>query len=185
MNLAVLWRCRCPGSIFNGLEQAVGPRPVGTLAEMANTTADARAQMLEVVADATDRIAFGLASLGEAYELLDEASADRLERDLFGPVQAAYGRAKRTHAEFAKRHSLSEHTFAQSPPGSSRDGARGLIGQAVEAIAEADGVLSSLQDSMMPVELGDPQFRAGLQEVRQTIGNLRASARELLRVLGR
>lgn len=152
---------------------------------MGNATADARHQMLEVVADATDMIGSALASLGEAYELLDEASADRLEEHLFRPVQAAYGRAKRTHAEFAERHGLPEHHFEQPPPGSSRGGAKGLVALAVEAAAEADGVLSSLQDSMLPVELGDQQLRAGLGEVRRQIGDLRARARELLRLLGR
>lgn len=152
---------------------------------MPYSSADARRQMLGVVAGAADKIGFALACLGEAYEQLDEVNADRLEANLFRPIQTAYGRAKRTHAEFAARHGLPGHPFEQHAPGSSRGGARGLIGLAVEAVAEADGMLASLQDSMMPIEVGDPQLRAGLQQVRQLVGGLRASARELLRVLGR
>ena len=52
-------------------------------------------------ADAIDDLARALAALGVAYEQLDEHHADELEEMLFGPVQSAYGRARRTHTEFA------------------------------------------------------------------------------------
>ena len=45
--------------------------------------------------------------------------------------------------------------------------------------------LAELQDSMRPVEVGDPELRKGLAEVRELLGDLRPRARELLRVLGR
>ena len=64
-----------------------------------------------------DEIAFALASLGEAYEQLDEQSADRLERELFKPVQAAYGRAQRTYNGFAGRHELPDQQFGPAPSG--------------------------------------------------------------------
>src|SRR5262245_10646875 len=70
---------------------------------MAYTTADARQRLLDGLAEVIDEIAFALASLGEAYEQLDEQKAELLEQELFRPVQMAYGRAKRTHAEFAHR----------------------------------------------------------------------------------
>jgi hypothetical protein len=38
---------------------------------------------------------------------------------------------------------------------------------------------------MLPVEVGDPELRAGLAEVRELLGGLRARARELVRTLGR
>lgn len=152
---------------------------------MTYSTIEAQRELLDAVAEATDRIGFALASLSEAYELLDEASADRLEVSLFRPIQSAYGRAKRTHAEFAARLNLPAHSFEQPPAGSSRGGGRGLVELAVEAVGQADGLLSSLQDSMMPIEVGDAPLRAGLQDVRQLVGGLRVSARELLRVLGR
>ena len=56
---------------------------------------------------------------------------------------------------------------------------------AVDSVAEADAVLSELQDSMMPVEVGDPELRAGLAEVRELLGEVRGRAREFVRTLGR
>jgi len=46
-------------------------------------------------------------------------------------------------------------------------------------------VLADLQDSMMPVEVGDPELRAGLAEVRELLGEVGARAREFTRTLGR
>jgi hypothetical protein len=45
--------------------------------------------------------------------------------------------------------------------------------------------LGELQDSMLPVEVGDVELRAGLSEIRELVGGVRGRARELLRVLGR
>jgi len=58
---------------------------------MAYTTVEGRQELLETLAEAIDEIGFALASLGAAYEQLDEPTADRLEEELFGPVQVAYG----------------------------------------------------------------------------------------------
>lgn len=52
-------------------------------------------------------------------------------------------------------------------------------------MAEADTELSELQDSMMPVEVGDAELRAGLAEVRELLADLPARAREFTRTLGR
>jgi hypothetical protein len=60
-----------------------------------------------------------------------------------------------------------------------------LLDDAVEAVGRADSTLSTLQDSMLPVEFGDPDLRAGLQGVRELLGDLRPRARELVRTLGR
>jgi hypothetical protein len=38
---------------------------------------------------------------------------------------------------------------------------------------------------MLPVEVGDPELRAGLADIRELVGNTRASARAFLRTLGR
>lgn len=38
---------------------------------------------------------------------------------------------------------------------------------------------------MLPIEVGDAELRAGLQEVRELIGELRHKARALVRTLGR
>jgi hypothetical protein len=152
---------------------------------MAYTNAQARQQLLDTLAGATEAIGFALMSLGEAYEQLDENSADRLEQELFRPVQMAYGRAKRTHAEFARRHDLPGHTFEQASLGAPSHGVKGFIDSAMEAIGKADGELATLQDSMLPVEVGDPKLRAGLEEVRMLLGELRGRAREFTRTLGR
>ena len=48
--------------------------------------------------------------------------------------------------------------------------ARDEIARAVDQIHLADETLAGLQDSMLPVEVGDPELRAGLSEVRSLIG---------------
>jgi hypothetical protein len=152
---------------------------------MTYTTADGRKQVLDVLAGAVEEIGVALAALGEAYELLDERTADRLEQELFRPVQSAYGRAQRTYAGFAERHGLPGHTFESAPQGAPSTGVKGFVEAAVEAASRADGELAALQDSMLPIEIGDAELRAGLQEVRELLGELRGRARELVRTLGR
>ena len=73
--------------------------------------ADARQDLLDALAEAIDELGLALATLGEAYELLDENSQDRLEEQLFGPVQKGYGRAQRTYAAFAERKRLPNRTL--------------------------------------------------------------------------
>jgi hypothetical protein len=152
---------------------------------MTVTTAEARARILDTVAAAADDIGKAVAYLGEAYEQLDEHAADRLEEDLFRPVQLAYGRAQRVHAEFAQRHGLPERTFEPQHPHVRAHDARRVIDSAVEAVTRADGALAGLQDSMLPIEVGDPQLRAGLEQVRVGIGEIGERARRLERTLGR
>lgn len=152
---------------------------------MAYTTAEARQQMLDGLAEATDAIGLALASLSEAYELLDEYSADKLEQQLFRPVQMAYGRARRTYTEFAGRHGLPSRTFEPAARGAPSTGVKGFIEQAVEALGGADNELAALQDSMMPVEVGDAELRAGLEEVRKLLSDLPGRARQLVSTVGR
>jgi hypothetical protein len=152
---------------------------------MTYTTAEARQQVLEALASAADEIAIALALLSEAYEHLDEQAAERLEEALFQPIQAAYGRAKRTHASFAERSGLPGHTFQSPSQVAPSSSAKGLVDAAVDAAAKADGALIELQDSMLPVEVGDAELRAGLSEVRELVGGIRSRARELVRTLGR
>jgi hypothetical protein len=152
---------------------------------MAYVTREARQQLLDDIAQAIERLGLALAALGSAYEQLDERTADRLEEELFGPVQLAYGRARRTHSGFAQRHGLPQRAFEPAAPRAASHGVAGLLDMAVEAVAEADATLAELQDSMMPVEVGDPELRAGLAEVRELIGDLSERARALMRTLGR
>jgi hypothetical protein len=152
---------------------------------MAYSTADARQQLLDGLAEAIDEIGIALASLSAAYEQLDATTADALEEELFGPVQRAYGRAKRTHAAFAKRHELASQAFEPQSAGVPSTGVKGFIDDAVAAIAAAGGALATLQDSPMLLEVGDVELRKGLTEVRELLGDLAHRARELVRRLGR
>jgi hypothetical protein len=156
-----------------------------SLAVMAYISAEARQQLLDTVAEAADKIGLALASLGAAYEQLDKYTANKLEEELFRPVQRAYGRAIRTHAGFAERHGLQSRTFEPASAGVPSTGVRGFVDSALEAVGEADRALAQLQDSGLPVEVGDAELRAGLAEVRELVGGLRARAREFVRTLGR
>jgi hypothetical protein len=152
---------------------------------MTYAAGEARQQLLDEVAEATDALGAALASLGAAYEQLDEHTADRLEEQLFRPVQVAYGRARRTHAAFAARHGLPGRTFEPATAGAPSHGVRGFLDMALADVERADGTLAELQDSMRPVEVGDAELRAGLAEVRELIAPLPERARELVRRLGR
>ncbi len=155
------------------------------VAGMAYSTAQGRQQLLDGLATAVDEIGFALAALGAAYEQLDEYSADKLEQELFGPVQLAYGRAKRAHADFAVRSDLPGATFEPQSAGLPSTGAKGFIDNAVAAIGTADGALAGLQDSPELLEVGDADLRAKLVEIRELLGGLSQRARELVRRLGR
>ena len=155
------------------------------LASVAYVAEEARQEMLDTLGEAIDEIAAALAALSEAYEQLGTLPADRLEEQLFRPVQAAYGRAKRTHVGFAQRQALPGRRFTPANPGLPSTGIRGFVDSAVVSVAEADAVLAELQDSMMPVEVGDAELRAGLADVRELLGDVRARAREFVRTLGR
>ena len=101
---------------------------------MAYITAEARQQLLDDLAGAIEAIGDALAALGAAYELLDEQTADRMEEQLFRPVQQAYGRAQRTHTSFAERYSLPVRTFPPGRAGSTSGGARVLLDRAVDRL---------------------------------------------------
>ncbi len=152
---------------------------------MSYTNVAARQQMLDALAGATEHLARAVSSLSAAYEQLDEQQADSLEAQLFRPVQHAYGRAQRTHAGFADRHGVERRMFTVPTAEAPSTRVRGYVEHAVDAVDAADRELVALQDSLMPIEVGDPELRAGLSEVRQLVGGLPQRAREFLRVLGR
>lgn len=153
---------------------------------MPYTTSDARRELLETVAKAASELGLASAYLSEAYEQLDEDSGDRLEEQCFRPVQTAYGRAKRAQTEFAARHGLQPAAgFEHQPAGLPSQGAAAFIERAVEAVGAADRTLAGLQDSMLPVEAGDEELRAGLKSIREPLGGVPDRARQFLRGLGR
>jgi hypothetical protein len=149
------------------------------------TTADARQQLLDTVAEAAEELGVALASLSEAYEQLDERTAEAVEEQLFRPVQLAYGRAKRAYGAFAERHSLPGRTFEPAVAGAPSKGVKGFLDSAVQAIGNADQLLATLQDSLLPVEVGDTELRADLEQIRGLLNGLGSRARELVRTFGR
>jgi hypothetical protein len=156
-----------------------------TLGAMAYVSHEARQHLLDTIAEATEAIAKALAVLGAAYEQVDDATADRLEEQLFRPVQLAFGRARRTYSGFAGRHGLPDRTFAPGSAGPPARDVRVLLGRAADAVGDADLILTELQDSMMPVEVGDAELRAGLAEVREILADVDERARGLTRLIGR
>jgi hypothetical protein len=152
---------------------------------MAYTSESARRQLLDDLAQAVEQLAVALATLGEAYDEVDEQTADVLERELFRPVQSAYGRARRTHSEFAQRHQLGAGRFDEGSPGAHSGDPRVYLERAIDATERADHVIAEMQDSLMPVEVGDRELRDGLTETRELIGPVPARGRALLRTIGR
>jgi len=148
-------------------------------------SADARRELLHEIARAADHLSVALSDLSEAFELLDDATAERLEDELFSPVKTAYGRVRRTHGEFARRYELPEGDFAPAVRGAPGRGVKAFLDDAAREVQEADTSLATLQDSMLPVEVGDPELRSGLAQVREMIGSFQARAREFGRTLGR
>jgi hypothetical protein len=152
---------------------------------MSYTEADARQQLLDRLAVATDQLARALASLTGAYEQLGEAEGERLEDWLFRPVQRAYGRARSTHSGFAARYGFEQREFETPVPEAPSTGVRGFVEHAVEAAGAADTAIAELQDSLMPIEVGDAELRAGLTEVRQLLDGLPERARRFISEFGR
>ncbi len=152
---------------------------------MSYSEADARQQLLDALGEATDHLGRALAALGGAYEQLDDAQGERLEEQLFLPVQRAYGRARRTYLEFASRYRLSERSFEMPSPGVPSTGVRGFIDSALAAVEAADLELVALQDSEVAIQVGDTELRAGLSEIRRILDGLSQHARTFLRSFGR
>jgi hypothetical protein len=152
---------------------------------MPYTEVEARQQLLDALAESIDQLSEALAALGAAYEQLDDQQADRLEEQLFLPVQRAYGRAKRTHAEFARRYGLSDREFTMPGPGLPSTGVKGFIQNAVDAVERAELEMVALQDSSIAIEVGDVEFRAGVSEVRRLLDGLSQGARTFVSSFGR
>jgi hypothetical protein len=137
-------------------------------------TTQARKDLLETVSEAINQIGRAIAALGTAYENLDEPT-----------VQLAYGRAQRAHTGFASRSGLRVRTFTPPPPNSPGRTTIELVERAVGYTADADTALSTLQDSMLPVDVGDPQLREDLALTRQALTEVPRRATEFSRQFGR
>jgi hypothetical protein len=152
---------------------------------MAYATEEARQELVDTVAEAAAEIGSALEALSAAYEALDEAAADTLEEALFGPVQVAYGRARRTASGFAERHGLPAPQIAPRPAGLPSRGVKGHVEDASDAVLQAEAILTELQDSLSPVEVGDAELRAGLADVRERIGSIPAAVEHFVSRYGR
>jgi hypothetical protein len=152
---------------------------------MARTALEDRQQILDDLATAIDQIALATACLGQAYEQLDEPTGERLEDELFRPAQKAFGRAKRTYGQFADRVGLPAREFEPPSVGLPSQGVKRFVERAAQASADAGQTVAELQDTMLPIEAGDPELRAGLAEVRELADQVPGRARGFLRTLGR
>jgi hypothetical protein len=151
---------------------------------MSYTTESGRTQILDDSGAAGNDLGRAIADLGEVYDQLDDQSAERMEDQLFRPLQAAYGQLKRTRTEFAARHGLSESALRQAGPGPVADSHQ-ILERVADAVESADSALAELQDSLLPVEVGDRELRAGLSQVRTLIAPVPGATDEFIRTLGR
>src|SRR5947209_6397132 len=122
--------------------RSIGAHGDENQAKVSYSTHEGRERLLADIAEAADHLALSVAALGEAYEELDEQTADHLEEELFRPAQAAYGRLRRIHAEFAERYRLPARTFDRSSGGMHAGHPRVYVERAVEGIERADEVIS-------------------------------------------
>lgn len=152
---------------------------------MAYVTTEARQELLDTVVEAAGELGASLAALAAAYEQLDEMSADTLEEALFRPVQVTFGRARMTAAAFAERYGLPAPVVAERTAGLPSRGVKGFVEDAVEAIEQSEAILTELQDSLSPVEVGDAELRAGLADVRARMDGLPAVAERFISRFGR
>lgn len=151
---------------------------------MSYSSAEGRTRILADTAAAVEVLASAMASVGEAYEHLDERSGEQVEEQLFRPLQGAYAHLRRAHAAFAGRVGLAA-VVAGTPVVPAPTGAGQALGQAAEAVTEADQLIAELQDSLLPVEVGDRELRADLAAVRTALAPLPEACASVIRTLGR
>jgi len=152
---------------------------------MTYTMIEGRRKVLADLAIAVEQIAVSMGALEAAYEQLDDGHAGVLEERIFRPAQLAYGRAQRTHRAFAARSGLPGRSFDSASSGPHVQSVQTLIDRAAYAAAQADITISTLQDSMLPVEVGDPELRAGLSQTREALAAIPLGARDVVRTVGR
>lgn len=151
---------------------------------MSYTTESGRQQILADAGAAASDLGVALAAVGEAYEHLDEHLAEVVEARIFRPLQTGYAQLGRTLSEFAQRHGLPEPQLGRTMEPAPGDPRR-LLESTADAAAAADETLAELQDSLLPVEVGDQELRAGLSRVRSVIARVPAACDETIRAFGR
>src|SRR3954468_12680969 len=151
---------------------------------MAQTMVEARQQILDDLAGALDQLGLAVASLSEAFEQLAVDPADKLEADLYRPVQKAYGRGKRTHAQFAERVGLQGDTFEPPSAGPSSQGVKELVQRMAAALADADRRVAEFQATIRLMGGGAGGRRGGWGGVRELLEPVPRAAAMFLRSLG-
>ena len=105
-----------------------GPGERGVIELVAYTTAEARQQLLDALARATDEIGIALASLGEAYELLDEHTAEELEvRALLAPFRWPMAERSGPTPSSPTATGCRAALFEPAAPGAPSRGVKGLL----------------------------------------------------------
>ena len=155
---------------------------------MAYVTSEARQELLDEVARATD----GSASRWRRSALPTSSSTSADRRPAGGaavPARAGRVRPRPAHLCRVRRAPAGSPAATFAAPQSAglpSQGVRGFIERASgRGRRGADVILADLQDSMRPVEVGDAELRAGLAEVRELLGDGAREARELMRMFGR
>ncbi len=151
---------------------------------MSYTNDSGRRQILDDSVAGANYMGDALAALGEAYELLDDHAAERMEESVFKPTQAAYGQLKRSLTEFAGRYGLPQPVFRPSMVPAPTD-PHTTLDRVADLVQSADDALAELQDTLLPVEVGDADLRAGLSRTRTLLTRVPAAAEDLIRILGR
>jgi hypothetical protein len=151
---------------------------------MAYTTEEGRNQILDDSVAAVNDLAQALGALGDVYDLLPEQEADELEIHIFAPLQKAYGLLKRAHTEFAQRSGLTPRYFNDVEQGPVEE-ARDTVERVADLIQGADDAIAELQDTLLPVEVGDRELRDALSGTRELLAHLPGNCDEFVSRHGR
>jgi hypothetical protein len=148
--------------------------------------AQARRALVDELLDAAAEISTAIAYASAAHERLDDTSADRLEAQVFAPLQKALGTLRRAAGGFAARHGDPAASSSAPPPEPHpSQGVAALLEGCGAAARTADEHLGALQDSLVLVELGDADLRAGVSDARRRLGEVPTALRAFTRTLGR
>ena len=143
---------------------------------MAFTTREAHEQIVAELGWAVGQIALASETLSDAYERLDVTTADRLEDELYRPLQRSFGRAKRTLVQFAGKVGIEPSEGEPDETNLGRLTVKQTIERAVALAADGGQRIAELQDSDMAIAAGDAELRAGLAETRRLLGELSSRA---------
>jgi hypothetical protein len=101
-------------------------------------------------------------------------------------LQKALGTLRRAAGGFAARHGDPAAPAGPPPPEPHpSQGVAALLDGCAAAARAADEHLGALQDSLVLIELGDADLRAGVSDARRRLGDVPAALRGFVRTLGR